>query len=66
MAWAMKSMKIGTAEAAPVSFSPSDRLSSKPTKTPTTIPGLKPTNQALRYSLVVPVLPPYSGPRTCA
>ena len=32
----MKSMKIGTAATAPVSCSPSERLSSKPTNTPTT------------------------------
>ncbi len=54
----MNSMKIGTAATAPVSPWPSERLSSKPTKVPTTICGVKPMNQALRKSLVVPVLPP--------
>ncbi|MNR44193.1 hypothetical protein D3C85_1629040 [compost metagenome] len=59
----MKSVKIGTAVAAPASPPPSERLSSKPTKTPTTMSLEKPTNQAERYSFVVPVLPPTQGPR---
>ncbi len=59
----MKSMKIGTAVEAPASPPPRERLSSKPTKTPTTMSAEKPTNQAERYSLVVPVLPPTQRPR---
>ena len=54
----MNSTKTGTAAVVPVSPSPRLRLSSKPTNTPATTWGVKPTNQALRYSLVVPVLPP--------
>jgi hypothetical protein len=44
----MKSVKIGTGVAAPVSPEPSERLSSKPMKTPTTMSVEKPTNQAER------------------
>src|SRR5258708_32779955 len=62
----MNSIKTGRAATAPVSPLPRDRLSSKPTNTPTTICGEKPMNQALRKSLVVPVLPPNGRPRLLA
>ena len=59
----MNSVNTGTGPVAPVSPEPSGRLSSKPMKTPTTMSDEKPTNQAERYSLVVPVLPPTQRPR---
>ena len=59
----MNSVKTGTAAEAPASPDPSERLSSKPMKTPTTMSVVKPTNQAERYSFVVPVLPATQGPR---
>src|SRR5258705_1009824 len=53
----MKSIQIGKAACAPVSFGPRDFFSSKPTQTPQVIDGEKPTNQASVELLVVPVFP---------
>ena len=53
----MKSVQIGTAVRPPASPSPSDLPSSKPSHTATSRSGEKPTNQASRLSLEVPVLP---------
>ena len=59
----MKSAQIGSATRAPDAPSRIDSGWSKPTHTPATTADEKPTNQASRESLVVPVLPPIT-PRT--
>ena len=51
----MKLVQIGSAACEPVS--PSGWLPSKPTQTAVRSSGVKPMNQASRWSLVVPVLP---------
>ena len=51
----MNSVQMGSAAWAPLR--PSGWLSSKPTQTTVSSSGVKPTNQASRRSLVVPVLP---------
>ena len=53
----MKSIQMGSAACAPVSFGPRLLFSSKPIHTPQVMEGEKPTNQASVKSLVVPVLP---------
>ena len=51
----MNCVQIGSAACAPLR--PTGWLSSKPTQTTVSSSGVKPTNQASRRSLVVPVLP---------
>ena len=55
----MKLVQMGSAACAPLR--PSAWLSSKPTQTTVSSSGVKPTNQASRRSLVVPVLPAASS-----
>ena len=55
----MNCVQIGSAACAP--DSPTGWLSSKPTQTTVSSSGVKPTNQASRRSLVVPVLPAASS-----
>ena len=55
----MNCVQIGSAACAP--DSPTGWLSSKPTQTTVRSSGVKPTNQASRRSLVVPVLPAASS-----
>ena len=57
VALAMKSAQIGAAVLPPVSPRPSFFMSSKPTHTAASRSGVKPTNQASRWSFEVPVLP---------
>ena len=57
VAFAMKSAQIGAAVLPPVSPRPSFFMSSKPTQTAQSRSGVKPTNQASRWPLDVPVLP---------
>ena len=52
-----KSLKIGSAARAPVSYLPSVFGLSKPIYTPTTRLDVTPINHASKLSLVVPVLP---------
>ena len=53
----MKSIQIGSAATAPVSFAPSGFFSSSPTQTPTVMSGSNPMNHASVLSSTVPVLP---------
>ena len=60
----MNSVQIGSAAWAPLR--PTGWLSSKPTQTTVSSSGVKPTNQASRRSLVVPVLPAASSVKPAA
>ena len=60
----MNCVQIGSAACAPLR--PTGWLSSKPTQTTVSSSGVKPTNQASRRSLVVPVLPAASSVKPVA